>query len=132
VGLTRIIIGGVALIAAALIVPGVRLEWGDEPVRTAIVLVVLAVLFGVINAYIRPILRVVSLPVNLLSMGLTSFVINAGLLLLLAWLVGEIWEPVLHLGDFPPTLDIEAVTAAVAGSIVISVVTTIMSVLTPD
>jgi putative membrane protein len=130
--LTRIIIGGVALIAAALIVPGVRLEWGDEPVRTAIVLVVLAVLFGVINAYIRPILRVVSLPVNLLSMGLTSFVINAGLLLLLAWLVGEIWEPVLHLGDFPPTLDIEAVTAAVAGSIVISVVTTIMSVLTPD
>ncbi len=131
-GLTRIIIGGVALVAAALIVPGIQLDWGNEQTRTAIVLAVLAVLFGVINAYIKPILRVVSLPVNLLSMGLTSFVVNAALLLLLAWLVGQIWEPVLHLGDFPPTLDIEALTAAVAGSIVISIVTTILSVLTPD
>ena len=131
-GLTRIIIGGVALVAAALIVPGIQLEWGDEPLRTAIVLAVLAVLFGVINAYIKPILRVVSLPVNLFSMGLVSFVVNASLLLLLAWLVDRIWEPVLHLGDFPPTLDIEALTAAVAGSIVISIVTTILSVLTPD
>ena len=93
---------------------------------------VLAVLFGVINAYIKPILRVVSLPVNLFSMGLVSFVVNASLLLLLAWLVDRIWEPVLHLGDFPPTFDIEALTAAVAGSIVISIVTTILSVLTPD
>jgi putative membrane protein len=132
VGLTRIIIGGVALIAAALIVPGISLEWGDEPLRTGIVLTVLAVLFGVINAYLKPILRVISLPVNLLSMGLASFVLNATLLLLLAWLVGQLWEPVLHLGDFPPTLDVEALTAAIAGSIVVSIVTTILNVLTPD
>jgi putative membrane protein len=130
--LTRIIIGGVALVAAALIVPGIQLDWGDEPTRTAVVVAVLAALFGVINAYVKPILRVVSLPVNLLSMGLASFVINAGLLLLLAWLVGQVWEPVLHLGDFPPTLDQDAITAAVAGSIIISIVTTILSVLTPD
>jgi putative membrane protein len=132
VGLTRIIIGGVALIAAALIVPGITLEWGNEPMRTAIVLAVLAVLFGVINAYLKPILRVVSLPVNLLSMGLASFVLNAALLLLLAWLVGQLWEPVLHLGDFPPTIDAEALTAAIGGSIVVSIVTTILNVLTPD
>ncbi len=131
-GLTRIIIGGVALIAAALIVPGISLEWGDEPLRTGIVLTVLAVLFGVINAYLKPILRVISLPVNLLSMGLASFVLNATLLLLLAWLVGQLWEPVLHLGDFPPTLDVEALTAAIAGSIVVSIVTTTLNVLTPD
>ncbi|MFN8520425.1 MAG: phage holin family protein [Chloroflexota bacterium] len=130
--LTRIIIGGVALVAAALIVPGIHLAWGDEPMRTAIVVLVLAALFGVINAYLKPILRVVSLPVNLLSMGLASFVLNAALLLLLAWLVGAVWEPVLHVGGFPPTVDMEALTAAVAGSIVISVVTTILSALTPD
>jgi putative membrane protein len=132
VGLTRIIIGGVALVAAGLIVPGIHLAWSEDPVRSAIVLGVLAVLFGVINAYLKPILRVVSLPVNLLSMGLASFVLNAALLLLLAWLVGAIWEPVLHLGDFPPTMDVTALTAAVAGSVVVSIVTTIMSVLTPD
>jgi len=131
-GLTRIIVGGVALVAAALIVPGIELAWSEDPTRTAIVLVVLAVLFGVINAYLRPILRVISLPVNLLSMGLASFVLNAALLLLLAWLVGTIWEPVLHVGGFPPDIDMEAITAAVAGSIVVSIVTTIMSVLVPD
>lgn len=131
-GLMRIIIGGVALVAAALIVPGIELAWSEDPTRTAIVLVVLAVLFGVINAYLRPILRVVSLPVNLLSMGLASFALNAALLLLLAWLVGTIWEPVLHVGGFPPDIDMEAITAAVAGSIVVSVVTTIMSILVPD
>lgn len=131
-GLTRIIIGGVALVAAALIVPGIQLAWSEDPMRSAVVLVVLAVLFGVINAYLRPILRVVSLPVNLLSMGVASFVLNAALLLLLAWLVDAVWEPVLHLGAFPPTLDAQALMAAVAGSVVVSVVTTIMSVLVPD
>ncbi len=131
-GLTRIIIGGVALVAAALIVPGIQLAWSEDPMRSAVVLIVLAVLFGVINAYLRPILRVVSLPVNLLSMGVASFVLNAALLLLLAWLVDAVWEPVLHLGAFPPTLDAQALMAAVAGSVVVSVVTTIMSVLVPD
>jgi putative membrane protein len=132
VGLTRILIGAVALIAAALIVPGIEVDWGDETIRTAIVVGVLAILFGVINAYLRPILRVLSLPANLLSMGLASFALNAVLLILLAWLVDAVWEPVLHLGSFPPTVDAETLTAAVAGSLIVSVVTTIMSVLLPN
>jgi putative membrane protein len=130
--LTRIIIGAVALVAAALIVPGIHLKWGEDPTRTLIVVAVLAILFGIINAYLRPILRVLSLPVNLLSMGLASFVLNAFLLLVLAWLVSVIWEPVLHLGSFPPTVDATTITAAVAGALVISIVSTIMSVLVPD
>ena len=89
VRLSRIIINGVALIAAALIVPGVHLEWDTDPTQTLVALVVLAVVFGVINAYIRPVLRAVSLPINLLSMGLFGFFLNAGLLLLLAWVVDQ-------------------------------------------
>ena len=85
--LSRIIINGVALIAAALIVPGISLAWKSDPTQTLITLVVLAVVFGVINAYIRPVLRAISLPINLVSMGLFGFFLNAGLLLLLAWLV---------------------------------------------
>ena len=67
-----------ALIAAALIVPGIQLAWKTDPTQTLITLVVLAVVFGVINAYIRPVLRAVSLPINLISMGLFGFFLNAG------------------------------------------------------
>ena len=130
--LSRIIINGVALIAAALIVPGISLAWKSDPTQTLITLVVLAVVFGVINAYIRPVLRAISLPINLVSMGLFGFFLNAGLLLLLAWLVDKLWQPVLHIGTFPPTFSTTTLTAAVAGSLVITVVSTLLSVLLPD
>ena len=130
--LSRIIINGVALIAAALIVPGISLAWKSDPTQTLITLVVLAVVFGVINAYIRPVLRAISLPINLVSMGLFGFFLNAGLLLLLAWLVDKLWQPVLHIGTFPPTFSSTTLTAAVAGSLVITVVSTLLSVLLPD
>jgi len=132
VKLSRIIINGVALIAAALIVPGISLAWKSDPTQTLITLVVLAVVFGVINAYIRPVLRAISLPINLVSMGLFGFFLNAGLLLLLAWLVDKLWQPVLHIGTFPPTFSSTTLTAAVAGSLVITVVSTLLSVLLPD
>lgn len=130
--LSRIIINGVALIAAALIVPGVKLDWSTEPTQTLVTLVVLAVVFGVINAYIRPVLRAVSLPINLISMGLFGFFLNAGLLLLLAWVVDKLGQSVLHIGTFPPNVSAETLTAAVAGSVVITVVSTFLSVLLPD
>ena len=130
--LSRIIINGVALIAAALIVPGVHLAWKTDPAQTLITLVILAVVFGVINTYIRPVLRAISLPINLVSMGLFGFFLNAGLLLLLAWLVDKLGQPVLHVGGFPPDLSTTTITAAVAGSLVITVVSTLLSVLLPD
>ena len=130
--LTRIIIDGVALIAAALIVPGITLAWKQETTQTLIVLVVLAVVFGVINAYLRPVLRAVSLPINLLSMGLFGFFLNAGLLLLLAWAVDKLWQPVLTIGGFPPDFTTTTIGAAVAGSLVITIVSTLMSALLPD
>ncbi len=130
--LSRIVIDGVALIAAALIVPGVKLAWKTDPTQTLITVLVLAFVFGIINAYIRPVLRAVSLPVNLLSMGLFSFFLNAGLLLLLALVVDQIWSQVLTIGGFPPHFTVETVTAAFLGSLVITVVSTLMSVLLPD
>jgi len=132
VKLSRIIINGVALIAAALIVPGIKLDWGHEPTRTLITLFVLAVVFGIINTYIRPVLRAISLPVNLISMGLFGFFLNAGLLLLLAWLVDKLGQSMLHVGGFPPNISTTTITAAVAGSLVITVVSTFLSVLLPD
>jgi putative membrane protein len=132
VTLTRLVINAVALVVAALAVPGITLAWGTDWLQTLATLTALALVLGVINVYLRPIVRLLSLPLNLVSLGLFSFVINAALLLLTAWLVDLVWAPVLKLGDFPPDLTIDAIVAAVLGSGVVSVVSTLMSVLLPD
>jgi putative membrane protein len=129
----RVIVSGVALLAAALLVPGISLSWGDSPLQAIMTIGLLALIFGLVNAYLRPILRLLSLPLNLLTLGLFSFALNAGLLLLVAYIAYVIADkPLLRLGDFPPTLDADALVAAVLGSIVISAAATVMSLLTPD
>jgi putative membrane protein len=129
----RIIVNAVALVVAALLVPGIRLKWGAEPTQTAITLLVLAIVFAVINSYVRPILKVLSLPINLLTLGTFSFAVNAGMLLLLAWVVDLIWKPVFTLGGFPSTeITPQTLVAAVAGSLVVSVVSTALTILMPE
>jgi putative membrane protein len=131
--LGRFIVSGVALVVAALLVPGIEVRWGKEPLTTLISVSVLGVIFGLVNAYLKPILKLVSLPLNFLSLGLFSFVVNAGLLLLVAWLADRLLDPPpLRLGGYPPDLDAAAIGAAVLGSIVVSVASTVMSLLTPD
>jgi putative membrane protein len=129
--LVRVAVTAVALVAAGLLVPGLRIRWGDEPEVAVLTVVVLAVVLGLINSFVRPVIKLLSLPLNLLTFGTFSFVLNAALLLLLAGVVDAVWEPVLVLGDFPPTLSVEAFVAAVAGSLVISLVSTALSALIP-
>jgi putative membrane protein len=131
--LARIVISGVAIVAAALLVPGIDVRWGGDPARAALTLGLLAVIFGVVNGYVRPILRLMSLPLSLLTLGLSSFILNAALFLLVAWVADALVDPApLRVGGFPPDLDAQALAAAVIGSVVVSAVSTVMAVLTPD
>jgi putative membrane protein len=131
--IARIIVSGAAVLVAALIVPGIRLNLGESPVEAIITVGLLGLIFGLVNAYLRPVLRIVSLPLNLLTLGLFSFLLNAGLLLLVAYLADLVTNPPpMRLGAFPPTIDADALVAAVLGSIVISAAATVMSLLTPD
>jgi len=131
--IARIIVSGASLLVAALVVPGIQLRWGSTPVQAILTIGLLALIFGLVNAYLRPLLKLVSLPLNVVTLGLFSFVMNAGLLLLVAWIADQIVErPLMRLGSFPPTIDAETLMAAVLGSIVISAVSTVMSLLTPD
>jgi putative membrane protein len=131
VSLTRLAINALALVAAALLVPGLRIRWEDDTVATLVTVVLLAVVMGGINTFVRPVLRLLSLPFDLVTLGLFSFVMNGGLLLLLAGVLDAIWRPVLVVGGFPPSLSAESFVAALAGSFVISVVSTTMALLVP-
>ena len=94
-------------------------------------LLVVAVIFGVVNGLIGPIVKVLTIPVSIVSLGLVGFLINAGLLLVTA-LVADAAGFNLTVGDFPPDLTADTLLAAVVGSVVLSVVGTVVRLVVPD
>lgn len=73
------IIGALAILIASFIVPGV--------VVTPVVAFVAAVVLGALNLFIRPVILLLTLPLNILTLGLFSLVINALLVMLTSYLV---------------------------------------------
>lgn len=134
----KLIINALALIVAALIVPRFRLDLHDAAgnvgaINVVYVLLVAAV-FAAINTFIRPIAKLASLPLNLLTLGLFGFVVNALLIVLLTFVVGELQTHpyALRLAAFPPNLSVDAIVAAALGAIVIGLVSTVLAWFVPD
>lgn len=100
--LLRWIVNAAALWAAASLVPGIVVTGGLGP------LLVAALVVGLLNALVKPVLVVLTFPLTLLSLGLFLLVLNGFLL----WLAGVL-APGLHLEGF---------LAAVLGAVVMSVV----------
>ena len=95
-------------------------------------LVVISVVFGVVNGLIGPIVRLMALPIRMATLGLVGFLINAGLLLLTAWIT-SLMNFDLKVGDFPPTLlSIDTLVAAIVGAVVLSLVSTAVRLVVPD
>ena len=92
-------------------------------------IVVVALLVGLVNAYLKPIVGIVSLPANLVTMGLFGLLLN-GLLLLGVAYVSDAVGITFTIGGFPPDFGLDAVVAAVLASIVISVVSTVLELVT--
>ena len=93
-------------------------------------LLVLGVIFGVVNGLVGPVVKILSLPLSLLTMGLAGILINAGLLVLVALIANSTGFP-LALGGFPPDLTADTLVAAVIGSVVIGVVTGVVNAVVP-
>ena len=95
-------------------------------------ILVLAVIFGVVNALVGRIVRLLALPISFMTMGLVGFVINAGLLLLTA-AIASAAKFDLTVGDFPPDLlTADTLVAAVLGAIVLSLTSTVVRLVIPD
>lgn len=95
-------------------------------------LVVLALIFGIVNGLIGPLVKTLAIPVSLMTMGLVGFLVNAGLFLVTA-LIADSAGFNLTVGDFPPDLlTADTVVAAIIGSLVLSVVSTAARLVVPD
>lgn len=86
--LVRLVINAVALLVAAWFVPGIYLSAarGHTEPNDWLTLAIVALIFGVVNAIIRPIVLLFTLPLNILTLGLFTFVVNALMLLLTSWI----------------------------------------------
>jgi putative membrane protein len=106
----RTAINAIAIWAAAQIVDGI--DYDSIPA-----LVGVALIFGLVNAFLRPVLRLLTCPLILATLGLFTFVLNALLLMLTAWL-GRAFGLGFHVSGFG---------AAFWGALVISIVSVLLS-----
>jgi putative membrane protein len=110
------IIAAIALLVAVNIVPGIRVEGDNAWVPIA----VMALVLGLVNAVVRPVLSLLSLPLIFLTLGLFLLVINTAMLALASWITTTVFGAGFVLGGFWP---------AFLGSIVISLVSFALSLL---
>ena len=129
--LVKVLINAIGVYVAVLLVPQIVFPAADNLLRLQgnwwHVLIV-ALILALINSYLKPILKVLSLPITLISLGLFALVLNALLLLLVAFLAGAL-DIDFTIGGFPPDLSADAFLGAFLGSIVISLVSIVLSML---
>lgn len=108
----RLMINMVGLWAAATLVDGITLS--EEPLQVALV----AAIFGIVNALVRPVVKVLTFPITLVTLGLFILVINAAML---------------QLTDaITDSLNVVGFWTSVLGGLIISLVSFVLSVFLPD
>ena len=120
--LLRIVVAAAALGVAAWLVPGIVLS-GHTTAAKAETLLIVAVIFGLINAILKPIIKTVGCAFYILTLGLVAIVVNA----LLLWLTSYIAYDKLH-----EPFHITGFTAAVEGALIVGVVTWILHLIVGD
>lgn len=109
--LLRLVVNAAALWVAAQLVPGIVVT-GLTPLLLA------ALVLGLINAVVRPVLLILTLPLTLVTLGLFIFVLNAFCL----WLTSRI----------VPGLDVQTFGAALLGALVVSIVSWVLTAFVSD
>ncbi len=109
--LLRWIINAIALAIAATLVSGIHVDGGW------LVLALVALIFGLVNALIRPVVTLLTCPLIILTLGLFTLVINAVMLLLASWIAG-----LLGIG-----FTVDGFGPAFWGGLVISIVSFVLS-----
>jgi putative membrane protein len=122
--LLRAALTGFALWVVTLIVHGLRFVGYDNTVQKIGIIFVVAVIFGLVNAFIKPIVQILSIPLYILTLGLIHIVINAFMLWITAWITRHTTHWGLEIDHFWWT--------AIWAAIVLSIVSWLLSLLTRD
>lgn len=104
-----------------------QIDYGDSIPN----LLILAVIAGVVNGFIKPIIKIFSLPLTMMTFGLFGLVINAALLLLIA-VIADVVGIDFSVGGFPPDFGLNTIVAALIGAVALSIVGAIVNMVVPD
>jgi putative membrane protein len=121
--LLRVVGNAVGLWVASLVVPGLSIGASGSTGDQVVTYLVLGLLFGLVNLLVRPVVKLLALPLYVLTLGLFAFVVNALMLELTSWLSGFTLFT-LHVDRF--------FWSAVLGALVVSLVSWALALLVPD
>ncbi|MES1239669.1 MAG: phage holin family protein [Chloroflexota bacterium] len=116
----RILAGAIAFVILLQLLPATFLDFKGDNLQ----LVILALGVGVVNAIIKPVVKALSFPISLLTLGLFGFVVNAVLMLGIAWVAQSFATIDFTIGGFPPDITSDTIVGAVVVSILLSLITT--------
>ncbi len=120
----KLVVNGVALWVAAALLTGIRLDEGGASLSSRLVTILwVAVIFVLVNALIKPVLKLLALPVIILTLGLFALVVNAAMLQLTSWVAGQL-DLAFHVDHF--------VWDALLGSVIITVVSMLLHAILPE
>jgi putative membrane protein len=119
--LIRVLIAAAALFVATALVPGIEVTAGSTVSRVA-TLIVVALIFGLVNAVLKPIIKIIGCLFYILTLGLIGLVVNGLLLWLTSWVAGKLSLP-FHVTGF---------WAAFWGAIIVGVVGWLLNLFVGD
>jgi len=118
----RVLINGVAIWLATVLLSGLDIVGYDSTWQKVGIILLIALVFGIVNAVVKPIVAFLSIPLYILTLGLFTLVVNALMLILTAWIT--------EFTDWG--LRIDGFWTAVWGGLIISIVSFALSVMVSD
>lgn len=123
--LIKVVVNGIAIWVATLVVPGLSASGGprDDLGQQLLTFGVIGLIFGVVNAVVKPVVKLLALPLYVLTLGLFAFVVNAFMLQITSWVSGAT----------PLTFHVESFFwSAILGAVVVTFVSMVLNLLLPD
>ena len=120
----KVVVNAVAIWVATLVVPGIAVGEGTgERWQTVLTYLVVGLLFGLVNAVVKPVVKLLTLPLYVLTLGLFSFLVNALMLQITSWISAAT----------PLTFVVEDFFwSAVLGAVVVTFVSMVLNLVLPD
>jgi len=119
----KVVVNAVAIWVATLVVSGMGVSASSSTGHAVLTYLVVGLIFGLVNAVVKPVVKVLALPVYILTLGLITFVVNALMLELTAWISSHT-ALTLRIDHFWPT--------AVLGALVVTFVSLVLNAVLPD
>jgi putative membrane protein len=119
----KVVVNAIAIWVATLVVPGLGVTSGESLGSQLLTFAVVGLIFGLVNAVIKPVVRLFSLPLYVLTLGLFAFVVNAFMLQITSW-VSAATPLTFHVEDF--------FWSAILGAVVVTFVSMVLNLVLPN